>query len=214
MMYYGVTDVVTFTLGTIAIVLLPGPNSLYVMNIAAERGITAGFRGAAGIFLGDLVLMFLSAMGAASLLKAIPWAFAALKYAGAAYLIFLGWSLCRSAWHKWQDIAPKTVISYSRHQPLRVALMISLLNPKAILFYVSFFIQFVAPDYPYPALSFLILGSIVQISSMVYLSILIFGGRYLALYLQRRRYVAVGATGAVGGLFISFGVKLAAFGLR
>ena len=64
-MFYGVTDLGTFVLGTIVIVLLPGPNSLYVMTVASRFGVAAGYRGAAGIFVGDLVLMTLAATGVA-----------------------------------------------------------------------------------------------------------------------------------------------------
>ena len=70
-MYYGITDLSTFILGTIFIVLLPGPNSLYVMSVASRWGIAAGYRGACGIFLGDLILMILSATGVASLLQTV-----------------------------------------------------------------------------------------------------------------------------------------------
>jgi leucine efflux protein len=83
------------------------------------------------------------------------------------------------------------------------------MNPKAILFFVSFFIQFVSPTYPHPALSFLILGIIVQLCSAAYLSILIFGGVHLAAQFRRRQRLAATATGGVGGLFIGFGIKLA-----
>jgi len=99
-------------------------------------------------------------------------------------------------------------------RPFRTALFISLMNPKAILFFVSFFIQFVSPDYPHPALSFLILGAIVQFCSALYLSALIFGGSYLADAFRRRRRLSASATGTVGGLFIGFGVKLAGASLR
>ena len=210
-MFYGVTDIATFILGTIFIVLLPGPNSLYVMTVASRWGIGAGYRGACGIFLGDTILMILSATGVASLLQATPVLFMALKYAGAAYLAWLGIGLLRSSLRIWRGTRtteePPAPIDASR--PFRTALLISLMNPKAILFFVSFFIQFVSPDYPHPELSFLILGLIVQISSAVYLSGLIFGGAHLAMQFRRRQRLSAIATGGVGGLFLGFGVKLA-----
>lgn len=210
-MYFGITDLTTFILGTIFIVLLPGPNSLYVMTVASRWGIGAGYRGACGIFLGDLILMILSATGVASLLQATPALFALLKYAGAAYLVWLGLGLLRSAFRTWQGCdeqqAHAPAIDASR--PFRMALIVSLMNPKAIFFFVSFFIQFVSPDYAYPALSFLILGLIVQVCSAVYLSALIFGGTRLADLFRRRQRLSASATGGVGGLFIGFGVKLA-----
>lgn len=211
-MFYGITDLATFVLGTLFIVLLPGPNSLYVMTVASRWGVAAGYRGACGIFVGDLVLMLLSATGAASLLRAQPAVFAALKLAGAAYLGWLGIGLIRAAVRRWRGELPQTEPTLDPTHPFRVALAISLMNPKAILFFVSFFIQFVAPDYPYPALSFLILGTIVQLFSAAYLSALIFGGSRLAGAFRRRRRLAAGATGGVGGLFIGFALRLAGAG--
>jgi leucine efflux protein len=208
---YGITDLPAFILGTIFIVLLPGPNSMYVMTIASRWGVAAGYRGACGIFLGDLILMILSATGVASLFQATPALFVALKYAGAAYLVWLGVGLLRSAARRWRGVEEKGAepLPSDVSRPFRVALMVSLMNPKAILFFVSFFIQFVSPDYAHPELSFLILGAIVQVCSALYLSALIFGGTYLAGVFRRRQRLSAAATGGVGGLFIGFGVKLA-----
>ncbi len=212
-MFYGITDITTFIAGTIFIVLLPGPNSLYVMSIASRFGVAAGYRGACGIFVGDAILMILSATGAASLLHANPTFFMAIKYAGALYLAWMGIGLLRSAFTIWKDRgkavadADQTPVDPSR--PFHNALLISLMNPKAILFFVSFFIQFVDSAYPHPGLSFTLLGLIVQFFSAMYLSVLIFGGAYLAMQFRLRRRFSSLATGAVGGLFISFGAKLA-----
>lgn len=216
-MVYGITDLTTFVLGTIVIVLLPGPNSLYVMTVASQHGVSAGYRGALGIFTGDLILMTLAATGVASLFQANPALFVGLKYAGAAYLAFLGWGLLRAGIQRWQGPvanvdAPLPAPSASG-RPFRVALLIGLMNPKAILFFVSFFIQFVSPGYAHPALSFLILGVVVQLCSMAYLSVLIFGGTWLADAFRRRPRLSATATGGVGALFIGFGVKLAGGGL-
>ena len=85
-MFFGITDIWTYVLGTFAIILLPGPNSLFVLSTAAQRGVRHGYRAAAGVFVGDAVLMVLSAAGVASLLQAYPPLFIVIKYAGAAYL--------------------------------------------------------------------------------------------------------------------------------
>ena len=87
--------------------------------------------------------------------------------------------------------------------------MVSLLNPNAILFFVSSFIQFVQPGYAHPALTFLVLGAVLQLFSSLYLTTLIFGGRFLAGQFRRRRKLAAGAATGVGALFVGFGIKLA-----
>jgi leucine efflux protein len=278
---YGITDLTTFVLGTIFIVLLPGPNSVFVLSTASMRGVGAGYRAAAGVFVGDMILMLLAATGAASVLYANPTLFMVLKYAGAAYLAWIGFGLVRQAWTGWfhpgrlkatatespidgsrdigeaptlepitaaatslpnqtsPDHGEPNAIKYgvskpnhsqrdaskpdtsrpstckpntsksSTRSPFRGALLISLLNPKAIFFFISFFVQFVDPQYDYPVLTFLLLGLIVQICSLSYLAALIHGGAHLARSMcQHPRLNALGA-GTVGGIFIWFGVKLA-----
>lgn len=210
---YGVTDIATYTLGVVIIVLLPGPNSLFVLSVAGRHGVAAGYRAACGVFLGDLVLMVLAAAGMASLLRAYPGLFDLLKYAGAAYLAWLGLNMLRSAWRDWRagrtlaEVAAAPVPAASN--PFTRALAISLLNPKAILFFMSFFIQFVDPGYAYPALSFAILGAIGQCASFVYLSVLILAGHWLAAAFRARRRLAAGTTGGVGALFLTFSARLA-----
>lgn len=220
-MAYGITDLATFILGTVFIVLLPGPNSLYVMTLASRHGVAAGYRGAAGIFAGDTVLMLLSTAGAASLLRGTPLAFMVVKYAGAAYLAWLGLGLVRAAWRDWSGSASlpagpepdSGMKAAGAGRPFRTALLISLVNPKAILFFVSFFIQFVDPAYPSPTLPFLLLGLIVQVCSALYLSALIFGGARLARQFGRHRRLSAAGMGAMGALFIGFGVRLASASL-
>lgn len=213
----GVTDLWTYVLGTIAIVLLPGPNSLYVLAVAARRGVRQGYRGALGVFCGDGVLMLVSAAGMASLLRAVPALFLVVKYAGAAYLGFVGVRMLVGAIRGWRARTAdrvETATTEPGPEPktenaFRRAFLISLMNPKAILFFVSFFIQFVDPTYPYPAVSFLLLAVIVQICSGLYLSALIFGGNRLAAAFRSRRRLAAAGTSAIGALFVGFGIKLA-----
>ncbi len=210
-MIYGITDLTSFVVGTILIVLLPGPNSLYVMAVASRLGVAAGYRGACGIFAGDTILMLLSATGAASFLKASPALFMVFKYAGAAYLAWMGLGLLRSTPALWRGMAARSQqpAKVDGSRPFHSALLISLMNPKAILFFVSFFIQFVDPRYPHPELSFVILGVIVQFFSGLYLSLLIVGGARLALQFRRRSRFAAIASGVVGALFVGFAAKLA-----
>jgi leucine efflux protein len=83
------------------------------------------------------------------------------------------------------------------------------MNPKAILFFVSFFIQFVDPEYAHPERAFIVLGLIVQACSAAYLSLLIFAGARLAASFRRARRASALATGGVGAMFLAFGGKLA-----
>ena len=222
----GIVDLPTYLVGLLLIVLLPGPNSVYVLSVAARRGPRDGYRAACGVFLGDAVLMALAAGGIASLLKATPILFTAVKWAGALYLTWLAIGLLRGAFSTWrrrrspqaetvEEVLTDAVVDNTPprgevERPFRRALVVSLLNPKAILFFVSFFVQFVDPTYPYPALSFLALGAWAQLFSLTYLSVLIFGGSYLAATFRKRQRTKAALSAGVGAAFLGFAVKLAA----
>ncbi|MFF5495018.1 leucine efflux protein LeuE [Streptomyces aquilus] len=209
---FGVIDLPTYLAGLVLIVLLPGPNSLYVLSVAARRGVRAGYTAAAGVWCGDTVLMTLSAAGVASLLQANAVLFGIVKYAGAGYLTWLAVGMLRAAWGMWRSrketAAQEASEGASYERPYRRALVISLFNPKAILFFVAFFVQFVDPGYAYPALSFVVLGAFAQAASFLYLTALIFSGTRLADAFRRRKRLSAGATSAAGALFLGFAVKL------
>ncbi len=213
---FGVIDYWTYIIGTIFIVILPGPNSLYVMSIASRFGVKTGYIGALGVFTGDLILILCTILGAASLLHAFPWLFILLKVVGASYLAYLGIRLLIAGYQTWFKKAEKIVASTTTNQteqqdfhPYRTALTISVLNPKAIFFYLSFFVQFVDPNYPYPAMSFAVLSVSLQIISMGYLTLLIFSGVKLANFFNTRYKIAAIGIACVGILFCGFGLKLA-----
>ncbi|WP_329380338.1 leucine efflux protein LeuE [Streptomyces sp. NBC_01351] len=216
----GVTDLPTYLAGLVLIVLLPGPNSLYVLSVAARRGVRTGYKAAAGVFTGDAVLMLLTALGAGALLEASPLVFTVVKFLGAGYLAWLAVGMMRGAWTLWRTRAERAEVEAAavaeapaeagqNERPYRRALLISLLNPKAILFLMSFFVQFVDPSYAYPALSFLLLGGLLQTGSFLYLTLLIFGGTRLSAAFRRRKRLSAGATSAAGVLFLGFAAKLA-----
>ncbi|MFE1167316.1 leucine efflux protein LeuE [Nocardiopsis sp. NPDC058789] len=212
----GITDLPTYLAGLVLIVLLPGPNSLYVLSVAARGGTRTGYRAAAGVFTGDTLLMLLAAAGAATLLQTNPLLFTVVKYAGAAYLVWMAIGMLRSAHAIWtsrhqraeEQRAADAVGPTTGERPFHRALVVSLFNPKMILFLISFFVQFVDPAYAYPALSFLVLGLLLQAFSLLYLSVLIFSGTRLAAAFGRRRRLSAGATSAAGALFLGFAVKL------
>ncbi|MFE1249186.1 leucine efflux protein LeuE [Streptomyces sp. NPDC058735] len=209
---FGVIDLPTYLAGLALIILLPGPNSLYVLSVAARRGVRSGYSAAAGVWCGDAVLMTLSAAGVASLLQTNAVLFGIVKYAGAGYLTWLAFGMMRAAWAMWRTPAERAAADQAAgpaaERPFRRALVVSLFNPKAILFFVAFFVQFVDPAYAHPALSFVLLGVLAQLASVLYLSALIFGGTRLAAAFRRRRRLSAGATSAAGALFLGFAVKL------
>lgn len=223
----GTVNLPEYVLGALLIILLPGPNSIYVLSVAARRGVRTGYRAAAGVFLGDTTLITLTSLGAASLLARWPLAFDAVKYLGAGYLAFLGVGMLRSGIRGLRERravgtsaeaeAAESAAEPTAQQaerPFRRALVVSLLNPKAILFFLAFFTQFVNPHYSHPVVPFAVLAVIIQTCSLIYLSALILGGNRLAAAMRRRRRLSASMTGGVGTLFLGFAAKLATATLR
>ena len=213
----GTVDLPTFVLGALLIVLLPGPNSLYVLTVGARKGVRTGYRAAFGVFLGDAVLLTLTAAGAASMLKRSPATFDVVKFLGAGYLAWLGFGMLRSAVKAWRqrsaaraaEAAAMAEAVEAAERPFRRALVVSLLNPKAILFDLAFLTQFVSPHATHPTEAFALLSTIVMLFSAGYLSVLIFTGHRLASAFRRRKRLAASMTGGIGSLFLGFALKLA-----
>ncbi|MBE7325700.1 leucine efflux protein LeuE [Nocardioides sp. Y6] len=216
----GVVDLPTFVAGLVVMILLPGPNSLYVLATASRSGARPAYAASAGVWTGDAVLMILAVAGVASVLQAHPLLFTVIKFLGAGYLGWLGFGLLLSgigAWRRHRGRGASELVdeiervggtAVTPAAAYRRALVVSLLNPKAILFFVSFFVQFVDPTYAHPWASFLVLGSMVTLTSFCYLSVLVLAGAHLSAVARRRQALTAGASTAAGALFMGFAVKL------
>jgi len=224
-----------FLLGTIFIVILPGPNSLFVLTATANRGISAGYRATLGIIVGDTLLMLASVVGVAGLMRSFPPLFISLKLAGALYLAWLGFNLMLAGIEKFNakinnkylslmvkiGFTIKLLLSFKRNNnndikniktktsnDFVMALILSLSNPKAILFFIAFFVQFVDINATNLFASFMILGVVVQIISIIYLTILIVSGAYLASWFTRNYYLSATGVFLAGIMFMIFSYQL------
>ena len=181
------------------------------------------------MFVGDTILLLCTALGAAGVLRTYPAMFMVVKYVGAAYLAWVGFNLLRAALgglRVQSDVqasvsgasspVASSVATNGAHlqRPFRRALVISLLNPKAILFLLSFFVQFIDTSYAHPEVPFLILSAILMTFSALYLSVLIVTGAKLAQGFAQRKKLSAGLSSLVGGLFLWFGAKLATANLN
>ena len=198
-----------FLVGTIIIVLLPGPNSLFVITTSARHGWRSGVKASLGIFAGDTILILATAFGAATLIALFPEVFAGFKVLGAAYLAWVGFQLVRDGLQRWSKGSPPPRTQMPRtSNAFWKALGLSLTNPKAILFFVAFFTQFVRPDAPSLALAYLILGVVVIMLSMTYLSLLIVAGAKLQeRFHAHPRWASLGLW-TVGLCFIGFAATM------
>ena len=220
MEHFGVVNYFTYVLGAILIILLPGPNSLYVLALAAQQGKRIGWMAVLGVLLGDSLLILATALGAVTILTTYPAVFMVIKYAGAGYLIYIGYNLIVGAIKTWRtrhadkgndELAQSVSLlkKSSGMKAFRKALLVSLLNPKAILFFLSFFVQFVDPNYQQPVIPFLILAITIQIFSLLYLAMLIYAGTLLADSFRKRKKISALSGGGVGASFVLFAIKLA-----
>lgn len=211
---FGVVSYWVYFVAVVGVVLVPGPNSLFVLATAAQSGVKKGYQAACAVFVGDAILMTLSALGVASLLKTWASLFLIIKLLGALYLCYLGFMMLIGAWRTYKSNTIETNIAEIKPKakpknPFKKALLLSLSNPKAILFFIAFFIQFVDPQYAHPSLSFFILGITLELVSFTYLTFLIFTGVSLAKWFHKHRRLSSASTASVGILFFCFGIKLA-----
>ena len=209
----GINDFPAYLVGVILTILFPGPNSLYVLAIASVKGWRAGAWASVGIFIGDAILMIGIALGAATLLNSSPSTFKILRMLGAAYLAWMGCGFIRSGLARWYGTQVLVSGDGRSHylntlHPVIAALTLSLTNPKAIFFFVSFFAQFIQPEYAHPVHTFLYLALVLQIVSMTYLISLICAGQFFLGFFNRHPHYAAALWFLVGSLLIGFAGKL------
>ncbi|HGN0868685.1 TPA: leucine efflux protein LeuE [Providencia alcalifaciens] len=208
----GVLNFWTYLAGLVLIIIVPGPNSLYVLKSSTSRGTNAGYRAAIGVFTGDAILIFLSFIGVASVIKASPTLFTIVRYLGAAYLLYLGCKILYATfWQKKSLSAGVEQIEVRKENYFTRALVLSLTNPKAILFYISFFIQFIDFNYSHAWVPYMVLAVILETVSFLYLSLLIFSGYLIARFLREKQILAKLGNCTVGAFFMGFAAKLAIF---
>jgi leucine efflux protein len=209
----GIVDFPAYLVGVIFVILFPGPNSLYVLTITSLKGWREGVRASLGIFLGDTILMIGIALGAAGLLNSSPSAFHILRILGAAYLAWMGYGFIHGGIERWRNTqasGSEDSLAQRLHtlHPFTAALILSLTNPKAIFFFISFFAQFVQPEYPNPAYAFLYLALVLQVVSMTYLASLIFAGQFFLHFFTKHQHYTAALWFLIGTLLIGFAGKL------
>lgn len=204
---FGVLNYWTYLVGAIFIILVPGPNTLFVLKTGVSHGIRTGYMAALAVFIGDAVLMFLSFAGVATLIKTTPVLFNLVRYLGAIYLLYLGGKILWSTLKR--QNGGHSEHTESGHAVFKRALTLSLTNPKAILFYVSFFVQFIDVQAKTPGLAFFILALTLELVSFTYLSFLIVSGSLVTRYVKTRKKLAKIGNSLIGLVFVGFAARLA-----
>lgn len=200
----GITDYWAFALAVLVFIALPGPGTFGLLAATGKGGARAGVAGTLGLIVGDQMLLWMAALGVAAILQAHPLWFRALQYAGAAYLLYVGARLIlrRGA----QATAPLPL--QSGHY-FRQLLLITLLNPKAIMFYMAFFPLFIDPATQRGFVTFGAMALTIAVIALVYCLLLVFCAQALRERVRAHQRVARVLERVAGLMLVAFGIRLA-----
>lgn len=205
---FGILQPGFFCLAVLLLNATPGPDTAYIVSRSVGQGRIAGLVSAAGISVGCCVHAFALAAGFSALLATSAFAFAFVKLTGAAYLIYLGLRMLLTR-------SPEKKAEHSAHIEKSLftifwqALLTNLLNPKVILFFLSFFPQFVAPAAPHKAIALLVLGALfVMMSSCWNCGTALLAGSLSQRLTSNHRFQHWLQRG-VGCIFVALGARLA-----
>ena len=200
----GVTDYGTFVVTIIVFLLIPGPGNLALVLSTSKGGFRGGLAATAGVILGDQVLMWLAVAGVAALLAAYPAAFHVVQWVGAGYLAWLGGFMLTAK----PGAAP--VLNIRPRQFLRQAFFITLLNPKAILFYMAFFPLFVDPQREQGLVTYAFMAATIAALTFLYGLAATLITHFFAERVRANPKISLVLEKTAGVFLIGFGVKLLA----
>jgi len=200
---FGISDYGAFVAAIIIFLAIPGPGNLALITSTSKGGRLGGLAATMGVIAGDQVLMWLAVAGVAALLATYPTAFHAVQWIGAAYLAWLGFKLLTA------KPGDKPVLNIQPHHYFKQAALITVLNPKAIVFYMAFFPLFVDPARHQGLLTFGVMAATVAALTFLYglgATLLTY---YLAERLRANPTISRALEKLAGVFLIGFGVKLA-----
>lgn len=205
----GIQEFWLFILSGLLLNITPGPDTAYIVGRSMQMGWRGGAAAALGICSGCLVHVFAAAIGLSAVLAASSVAFIAIKWAGAAYLCFIGIQLLLS---RPGAVAPAEAAAgnvISLRQVFWQGALTNVLNPKVALFFLAFLPQFVAAESPHKAAAFVVLGLIFIFNSTLWcLGVAAFAAR-AARRIRRSGRSLLWINRALGGMFIYLGVRVA-----
>ncbi|AIO49893.1 MULTISPECIES: LysE family translocator [Burkholderia] len=208
---FGITHFGFFVFAVFLLNITPGPDTAYIVGRSVAQGRGAGLMSAFGISAGCCVHALACAFGLTALLAASATAFTVIKLVGAAYLIYLGVRMIIAK----QAAAPSgaAAAQAAAAKPLRQLFMqgfwTNVLNPKVVLFFVSFFPQFVSADSPHKAWAFLTLGAVFVAMSTVWTSLVAWVAGSVTQRFSGKPGVKKWLDRTVGSAFVGLGLRLA-----
>lgn len=202
-----------FALASLALLLIPGPAVLYIVTRSASQGPAAGMASVLGIQCGGMVHVLMATLGLSAILLSSALAFNLIKYAGAAYLVYLG----LRTWFSRESLELGTLQRQSLRQIFAQGFVVNALNPKTALFFFAFLPQFVDPHRGAASVQFLLLGLVfiilATLSDGAYALLSSSLGGWFRLKAREPRF-ALGQRLVTGGIYIGLGLTTALTGNR
>jgi hypothetical protein len=199
---FGVADYGAFVVAVIVFLAIPGPGNLALITSTGKGGVVGGLAATMGVIAGDQVLMWLAVAGVAALLSTSPWLFAGVQWLGAGYLAWLGWRMIVA------EPGDAPVLNIRAGHYFRQALMITLLNPKAIVFYMAFFPLFVDPVRHQGLSTFGFMAGTIAALTFLYGALVVALTRHFADRLRANPHVVRWLNRVAGTLLLGFGLRL------
>jgi threonine/homoserine/homoserine lactone efflux protein len=200
---FGVQDYWAFVVAIVVFLAIPGVGNLAIITSTGKGRIAGGLAATLGVIVGDQILMWLAVAGVAALLTANAALFTLVQYAGAIYLAWLGVLMMRAK----PGDAP--VLRMEPRRFFRQAMLITLLNPKAIVFYMAFFPLFVDPARHQGLLTFGVMAVTIAALTFLYCVVVIAITHFAADRMRASPRVGVWLNRVAGAMLVGFGVKLA-----
>jgi leucine efflux protein len=198
----GIADFGAFCAAILLFLALPGPGTFALITSTGKGGLRAGAAATLGVILGDQVLLWLAVAGVAALLAAYPAVFKLVQYAGAAYLAWIGLKLIVA------QPGAASPVSIEPHHYARQAFFITLLNPKAIVFYMAFFPLFIDPAQHRGAVTFAAMALTIAVITTVYCLLLCSFADAIGAKVRAHQRLARGLERLAGVFLIGFGIRL------
>ena len=201
--FLGVADYGAFVIAILVFLAIPGPGNLALITSTGKGGIAGGMGATLGVIAGDQVLLWAAVAGVSAIMAAYPAAFHAVQWLGALYLAWLGAKMLLA-----KPGAPP-VLKIKPHHYFRQALFITLLNPKAIVFYLAFFPLFVDPALHQGLKTFGVMAATIAILTFFYGLAAVLLTWKLAERIRANPKISTTLEKAAGMFLIAFGIKLA-----
>lgn len=200
---FGISDYGAFVAAFVLLLFLPGPGNLALITSTSQGGMRGGVASVLGLLLGDQVLLWMTVAGVAALLQSHPHLFMAMQWVGAAYLAWLGAKMVLA------KPGEGSSIKITPGKYFKETMLITLLNPKAIMFYFAFLPQFIDPEQHQGMTTFVFMAVTIAVLGFLYCFGVVLITHTMAERIRANPKMSAFLQKLAGLCLIGFGLKLA-----